>query len=72
MLLRRTCKQVAALLIAQQDRRIALPDQVAVRLHLLACGACPRFERQLLMMRNAMQRWRNYAEEPSEPPNGVI
>ena len=67
--LRRTCKQTAALLIAREDRRIALSDAVALRLHLLACKACPRFERQLLTMRNAMQQWRNYSnEEGPETP----
>nr|WP_315431729.1 zf-HC2 domain-containing protein [uncultured Albidiferax sp.] len=67
--LRRTCKQAAALLIAQEDRRIVLSDAVALRLHLLACKACPRFERQLLTMRNAMQQWRNYrSEEGPETP----
>lgn len=67
--LKRTCKQAAALLIAREDRRIALSDAVALRLHLLACKACPRFERQLLTMRNAMQQWRNYRndEEPETP-----
>jgi hypothetical protein len=58
--LRRTCKQAAALLLAREDRRIALSDTVALRLHLMACKACPKFERQLLTMRNAMQQWRNY------------
>ena len=61
--LRRTCKQAAALLIAREDRRIALSDGVALRLHLMACEACPQFERQLLTMRNAMQQWRNYSGE---------
>ncbi|WP_295952542.1 zf-HC2 domain-containing protein [Rhodoferax sp.] len=61
--LRRTCKQAAALLVAREDRRIALSDTVALRLHLMACQACPRFERQLLTMRNAMRQWRNYGTD---------
>jgi hypothetical protein len=61
--LRRTCKQVAALLIAREDQAISLSDGVALRLHLLACQACPRFERQLLTMRNAMRQWRHYADD---------
>ena len=61
--LRRTCKQAAALLVAREDRRITLSDTVALRLHLMACKACPRFERQLLTMRNAMRQWRNYGAE---------
>ena len=58
--LRRTCQQTAALLLAREDRSIGLADTVALRLHLLACKACPKFERQLLTMRNAMRQWRNY------------
>lgn len=58
--LRRTCKQAAALLLAREDRPIGLADTVALRLHLMACKACPKFERQLLTMRNAMRQWRNY------------
>lgn len=61
--LRRTCKQVAALLIAREDRALPLIERIALRLHLAACQACPIFERQVLTMRNAMRQWRNYVEE---------
>lgn len=60
--LRRTCKQAAALIVAREDRSLALADRVALRFHLAACQACPLFERQILMMRQAMGRWRHYAE----------
>ncbi len=63
--MRRTCKEVAALLIAREDREIRLNDRVAMQIHLLACKACPDFERQLLTMRQAMKQWRNYTEEDS-------
>ena len=65
-LLRRTCQQAAALLIAREDRALSLPDSVALRLHLLACGTCPKFENQLLTMRAAMGRWRNDAGDAPE------
>ena len=61
MILRRTCKEVAALLVAREDRDLPVAERVALRLHLAACHACPRFERQILFMRSAMQRWRNYS-----------
>jgi hypothetical protein len=61
MILRRTCKEVAALLVAREDRALPALERVALRLHLAACHACPKFERQLLTMRHAMQRWRNYS-----------
>ena len=60
MPLRRTCKQAAALMVAREDMALAWPDRLALRLHLLACQACPRFERQLLHMRNSLKEWRNY------------
>jgi hypothetical protein len=62
MILRRTCKEVAALLVAREDRSLPAIERVALRLHLAACGACPKFERQLLTMRNALARWRNYTD----------
>ena len=67
MVLRRTCKEVSALLIAREDRPLPLADRVALRFHLAACKACPVFERQVLTMRNAMRQWRNYAEDESTP-----
>lgn len=72
MFLRRTCREVTALLIAREDRALPLADRVALRFHLAACKACPVFERQVLTMRNAMRQWRNYTENddtvPPTPP----
>lgn len=62
--LKRTCKQVAALLVAREDRPLPVTERLALRLHLMACQACPRFERQLLTMRQSLQLWRNYTESP--------
>ena len=59
MILRRTCKQVAALLVAQEDRQLPGLERLALRLHLAACDACPVFQRQLLTMRKALARWRH-------------
>jgi hypothetical protein len=70
-LLRRTCREAAALLIAREDRALSLPDRVALKLHLMACDACPKFEKQVLTMRAAMGRWRNDAgqeEGATRPP----
>ena len=62
-ILRRTCKEAAALLIAREDKSLQLNDKVALQLHLMACKACPEFEKQVLTMRNAMAQWRNYQGE---------
>ena len=60
---RRTCKEVSALLIAREDRALPLRERLALRLHMAMCQACPRFERQVLTMRNAMKQWRNYSAD---------
>lgn len=62
MPLRRTCREAAALMVRREDSALGLADRVALRLHLLACGACPKFERQMLAMRNGLRQWRNYTE----------
>ncbi|MDT8990403.1 zf-HC2 domain-containing protein [Curvibacter sp. APW13] len=60
--MQRTCKEAAALMVAREDRSLGLADRLALRMHLLVCKACPRFERQMLTMRNSMKQWRNYSE----------
>ena len=39
--------------------------QLALRMHMAICKACPVFERQVLTMRNAMKQWRHYGEDDS-------
>ena len=63
MFLRRTCKEVTVLLVTREDRQLPAIERLALRLHLAVCTACPVFERQLLTMRNALQRWRHYTDE---------
>ena len=67
-LLRRTCKQAAALVIAREDRALNLSDVVALKLHMMACKACPQFENQVLTMRAAMGKWRNYSAADDAKP----
>ena len=56
----RTCREVAAILVAREDRDLGLADRLALRMHMVICEACPKFERQMLTLRNGMQQWRNY------------
>lgn len=66
MLLNRTCKEIAKLLIAREDQTINLSDQAALRLHMLACKSCPMFENQILTMRAAMKRWSHYTDDADD------
>ena len=53
-----SCKEVTRLLSQAQDRPLAIGERVKLRLHLLVCTACTRFERQLAFMRTALSRYR--------------
>lgn len=63
MILRRTCKEVTTLLVAREDRKLPVVERLALRLHLMACSTCPVFERQMVTMRKALDRWRHYTGE---------
>jgi hypothetical protein len=67
MLLKRTCQEIAKLLIAREDQLINLSDQAALKLHMIGCKSCPMFENQILTMRTAMNRWRNYTGDEDSP-----
>lgn len=58
---RRSCKEVAALVVAREDRHLNMSEKMALRTHMWICTACPGFENQILTMRSAMRQWRNYS-----------
>ena len=58
--LNRTCREVAAILVAREDRNLGLADRLALRIHMVECDACPKFEHQMLSMRQGLRQWRNY------------
>ncbi len=54
-----SCKDATRLISQMQDRRLTLAGRWLVRLHLLFCDACRRFQRQLDVLRDAMVRYRS-------------
>ncbi len=53
-----SCRDISALLLAREDRTLGLGERLAVRVHILTCRACRRFERQTLLLRDALRQWR--------------
>lgn len=72
MPLTRTCREVATLLVTREDRHLGMADRLALRIHMSICEACPRFERQMLLLRNGLHQWRSYryavdsADDPTD------
>jgi Putative zinc-finger len=56
----RSCKEIAALVVAREDRTLSMGERLELRAHMWICKACPGFEQQILTMRNALRQWRNY------------
>ena len=51
-----SCKDVTRLLSESMDHSLPLGKRVGVRLHLLICRFCARYERQLLLIRETVRR----------------
>ncbi|HXD06815.1 MAG TPA: zf-HC2 domain-containing protein [Burkholderiaceae bacterium] len=52
------CQEAARLITAQSDRSLGPRERIVLRLHLMACDACPKFQRQVRLISEAMARWR--------------
>jgi hypothetical protein len=50
------CKEATRLVSEGVDRRLGRGTRLALRLHLLLCGGCTRFSKQLAFLRKAMAR----------------
>ena len=48
-----SCKETSELVSRSLDERLSWSQRMAVRLHLLMCGACRRFVEQMGVIRRA-------------------
>jgi hypothetical protein len=62
-----TCKDVTRLISESMDHSLPIGKRAGVRLHLLICRFCARYERQLLLIRETMRRLAATEEKPGEP-----
>lgn len=51
-----TCEVITQKVSQSMDRPLSLNDRIRVRLHLLGCELCARYEKQLLAMRNMLNQ----------------
>lgn len=50
------CKEVTRLVSQGLDRRLGFGERVALRVHFAICGGCRNFERQMKLLREAVQQ----------------
>jgi hypothetical protein len=58
----KSCKDISALVLAREDRPVTLTERLHMRFHMLICKACPKFEQQILTLRQGLKNWRAYSE----------
>jgi hypothetical protein len=51
-----TCREVHRLVSEGMDRELTLVERTRMRLHLLVCEACTRFNGQMDFLRRAMRK----------------
>jgi len=51
-----TCKETARLVSDQLDRKLPLRMRLHLRLHLMMCGACSAYRRQILQLHHLFRR----------------
>lgn len=51
-----TCREVHRLVSEGMDRDLTWLERTRMRLHLLVCEACTRFNGQMALMRRAMRK----------------
>jgi hypothetical protein len=59
-----SCKDVTRLISESMDQSLPFGKRVGVRLHLLICRFCARYERQLLLIRETIRRLVATEEKP--------
>lgn len=61
------CRDAARLLSESMDRRLPLAERVGLRVHLLLCGLCRRYGRQLVFLRRLVDVFTKSVESPASP-----
>lgn len=54
--LKPTCREVHRLTSESLDRELSLVERARRHMHLLICSACRNFDRQMTLIRRAMQQ----------------
>lgn len=64
-----TCREVHRLVSEGLDRELSLVERTRMRLHLMVCDACTRFNGQMALLRKAMRGFPLDMDAPSGPTN---
>jgi hypothetical protein len=66
------CRDVTQLISESMDTSLPIGKRIGVRVHLLMCKFCSRYERQLFLIRETVRRIAATEEKPGEPPGETL
>lgn len=58
-----TCEEATQLMSESLDRKLPVGKRIGLRIHLFMCRLCPKFWRQLLLLKNATDLYKKEMEE---------
>ena len=58
-----SCKEVTRIVSQGLDRNLGLGERLRLRVHLAICDGCRNFRKQMLLLRQAMVRLAESADE---------
>lgn len=61
-----SCKDMSELISLGQDQKLSIRQKMMLRIHLLFCEACSRFDKQIRFLNRAME---NYIQTPPSGDN---
>jgi predicted anti-sigma-YlaC factor YlaD len=50
------CRQATKLMSQRMDRKLGLAERMGLKLHLMMCGGCRNFGRQMHFLRESLRR----------------
>ncbi|MBL0168973.1 MAG: zf-HC2 domain-containing protein [Propionivibrio sp.] len=53
----KSCREVHRLVIEAQDRKLGFAERLSMRVHLILCATCRRFDAQMDLLRQALRRF---------------
>ncbi len=67
MVLGLSCRHASVLLSRAQDGPLTFSERLALRMHLLICGSCRRFNRQLSLIRQTLRAFMERSQKGQSP-----
>ncbi len=67
-----SCRDVTRLISESMDGSLSIGKRIGVRLHLLMCKFCARYERQLVLIREAARRLAALEDMPIDPQGETL